>query len=94
MPFTKSRAKSLRKAKVRTLRNKMIRTRMRNAVKKALQAFESGDRAVAEAALREAARQLDKSVSKGVIHKNQAARRKSRLTKRFKAIFEAAEQAD
>ena len=90
MPFTKSRSKSLRQDKKQALRNKMVRSKMRTYVRKALESFAGKDQVVAAGALREATRQLDKAAGKGVIHPNQADRRKSRLTARFKTAFETA----
>ena len=64
-------------------RNKAVKTGLKSAVRKFREAAEAGDKDAAVAAGRDAARKLDKAVSKGVIHKNQAARRKSRLMKRI-----------
>ena len=50
------------------------------------EAVEAGDKAAAEEHLRKASRKLDKAVSKGVIHKNQAANRKSKLAKRVGSL--------
>ena len=50
------------------------------------EAIDAGDKAAAEEHLRKAARKLDKAASKGVIHKNQAANRKSKLAKRVAAL--------
>ena len=50
------------------------------------EAIDAGDKAAAEEHLRKACRKLDKAVSKGVIHKNQAANRKSKLAKRVAAL--------
>jgi small subunit ribosomal protein S20 len=72
------------------LRNKAIRSRARNVVKQARQAIESGDMNQAAEAVQLAASELDRAATKGVIHQNNAARRKSRL---MKALAEAENQA-
>ena len=61
------------------LRNKATRSSLKTAVKKFRTASAAGDAAAAEVALREASRELDKAASKGIIHKNQAANRKSAM---------------
>ncbi|WP_101524868.1 MULTISPECIES: 30S ribosomal protein S20 [Nocardioides] len=67
-------------------RNKAVKTGLKSAVRKFREAAESGDKDVAVAAGREAARKLDKAASKGVIHKNQAANRKSAIAKKSAAL--------
>lgn len=59
---------------------------MRTAVKKYLAAIEAQDQEKAAALLKTATRKLDKAVTKGLIHKNAAARKKSRLTKKLQAL--------
>ena len=63
------------------LRNKAVKSSLKTAVRSFREAAASGDKDAAVAALRSASRKLDKAVSKGVIHKNQAANRKSALAK-------------
>ena len=65
----------------RRLRNKAVKSSLKTAVRSVREAAASGDKDAAVAALRSASRKLDKAVSKGVIHKNQAANRKSALAK-------------
>lgn len=60
-------------------RNKAVRSALKTAVRRFREALASGDEAKASTALRDASRALDKAVSKGVIHKNQAANRKSAM---------------
>ncbi len=60
-------------------RNKAVRSELKTAIRAAREAATSGDKAAASAALAAATRKLDKAVSKGVIHKNQAANRKSAI---------------
>jgi small subunit ribosomal protein S20 len=63
------------------LRNKAVKSELRTAVRSFREALASGDAEKAQAALKVASRKLDKAVSKGVIHKNQAANRKSAIAK-------------
>jgi small subunit ribosomal protein S20 len=63
----------------RRLRNKAVKSSLKTAVRSFREAAASGDRDAANEALRSASRKLDKAVSKGVIHKNQAANRKSAM---------------
>ena len=63
------------------LRNKAVKSSLKTAVRSFREAAASGDKDAATAALRAASKRLDKAVSKGVIHKNQAANRKSALAK-------------
>jgi small subunit ribosomal protein S20 len=68
------------------LRNKAEKSSLKTAVKKFRTAAEAGDSTSATALLRDASRELDKAASKGVIHKNQAANRKSALAKRLSKL--------
>jgi len=82
-PQTKKRA---RQAVARTDVNKARRSRIRTFIRKVEEAILTGDQAVALAALRAAQPEMMRGVSKGVIHKNTAARKMSRLAARVKAI--------
>ncbi len=62
-------------------RNKAVKSALKTSVRKFREAAEAGDAAAATAQAREASRALDKAASKGVIHKNQAANRKSSIAK-------------
>ena len=64
------------------LRNKAVKSSLKTAVKKVRTAATAGDAAAAATLLAEASRSLDKAASKGVIHKNQAANRKSAIARR------------
>lgn len=64
-------------------RNKGIRSAVRTEIRKFREALASGDKAAAEKQLRVASRSLDKSVSKGVFHRNNAANKKSRMAQAF-----------
>ncbi|HYJ74620.1 MAG TPA: 30S ribosomal protein S20 [Kineosporiaceae bacterium] len=65
----------------RRLRNKAVKSSLKTAVRSFREAASSGDKDAANVALQAASRKLDKAVSKGVIHKNQAANRKSAMAK-------------
>ncbi|MCF4007550.1 30S ribosomal protein S20 [Corynebacterium uropygiale] len=65
----------------RRQRNKAIRSAVRTEIRKFREAVASGDKAAAEAQLRVASRKLDKSVSKGVFHRNNAANKKSNMAR-------------
>ncbi|GIW09075.1 MAG: hypothetical protein KatS3mg061_0132 [Dehalococcoidia bacterium] len=78
----------MRQAERRRLRNKPIRTRTRTAVKEARAAILAGAENAAEL-MRTAISQLDRAVTKGVLHRNAAARRKSRLMRRYNALLRA-----
>ncbi len=69
----------------RRLRNKAVKSQLRTAVRSVRTAVASGDADATKSALAAASRKLDKAVSKGVIHKNQAANRKSALAKQAAA---------
>lgn len=66
--------------------NASLRTAFRTAVKKVLKAVEAGDKAAAQAVYRESTKVLDRIADKGVFHKNKAARHKSRLSAKVKAM--------
>jgi small subunit ribosomal protein S20 len=70
-------------------RNKAVKSALRTHVRKFREAADAGNVEAASNALRVATRQLDKAVSKGVIHKNQAANRKSAIAKRLAELQEA-----
>ena len=82
MANIKSKEKRNRQNEKRRMRNKAVKSSLKTAVRKFRESAASGDVAAAETHLRAASRQLDQAASKGVIHKNQAARRISRLMKR------------
>ena len=63
----------------RRMRNKSVRSATRTEIRKFREAVESGDKAAAEAQLRVASRKLDKAVTKGVFHRNNAANKKSNM---------------
>ena len=70
-------------------RNKAVKSELRTHVRKFREAVESGNVEAATSALQVASRKLDKAVSKGVIHKNQAANRKSAIARRCAELRES-----
>lgn len=86
MPNIKSQKKRMRKSEEQRQRNKAIKTSLKTHVKKFDQVCESGDGEGSKEAYETAARALDKAVSKGVIHKNNAANNKSRMAKTLNAL--------
>jgi len=86
LPNTKSAAKRVELTRKRTIRNASIKSAVKTAIRKYEEALVNASREVAQTALRKALVALDKAVTKGVLHKNAAARKKSRLTKRFNKI--------
>ena len=86
MPNIKSAIKRVEIARERTIRNASIKSAVKTAIRKFEVALKDESREVAETTLRKALVALDKAVTKGVLHKNAAARKKSRLTKRFNKV--------
>jgi len=78
-----SAIKRIRQNEKRRLRNRHYRNRTRTLVKQAHNALEEGEVQAAEEAIRQAVQDLDSAASRGVIHKRNAARRKSRLMKQL-----------
>jgi small subunit ribosomal protein S20 len=79
MPTSRSAKKRLRQNLARRARNRAIKSSLKTQVRKVREAAAAGDVARAQAELRLAAKKLDQAAAKGVIHKNTAARHKSRL---------------
>jgi small subunit ribosomal protein S20 len=86
MANTPSAKKAARKIERRTATNKVPRTRMRSFIRRVEEAIASGDKEAAIAALREAQPQIMKAASKGIVHKNTASRKVSRLSHRVEAL--------
>jgi small subunit ribosomal protein S20 len=82
MANIRSQIKRNRQNERRRLRNKAVRSELKTRVKRAVTAAEGGGEDSADA-LRQAVKRIDKAAAQGVIHKNQAANRKSRLMKRL-----------
>ena len=86
MANTPSAKKAARKIERRTARNKVPRTRMRGFIRKVEEAIASGDKDAARTALREAQPQIMKAATRGLVHRNAASRKVSRLTHRVEAL--------
>ena len=67
-------------------RNKAVKSELKTAVRRTREAIAAGDKDAAQAALSNAGKKLDKAVSKGVIHKNQAANRKSAIAAKVASL--------
>ena len=86
MANIKSQIKRIKTNEAARLRNKSVKSSLKTAIRSFREAADSGDKATATAALTAASRQLDKAVSKGVIHANQAANKKSAMAQRANAL--------
>ncbi len=82
MANIKSQIKRNKQNEKARLRNKAVKSSLKSSVRKFREAADSGNVEAATAAMRDACRSLDKAASKGVIHKSQAANRKSAIAKR------------
>ncbi len=90
MANTPSAKKRIRQSEKRRLRNMALRSRLRTFIKKVINAIEAKDATLAQSAYKEAVPVIDKMVTKGIIHKNKAARHKSRLHGHIKKLATAA----
>ena len=86
MPSTKSAKKRLRQNVVRRIRNRSIKRAIRTQCRKVRQAIAAGDAEGAEAEFRLAAKKLDRAGGRNIIHRNAAARTKSRMSAKVKAL--------
>ena len=86
MANIKSAKKRAKQAVVRNMRNTAQRSQLRTAVKKVLKALDANDATNAQEAFNVAQPILDRFSARGLIHRNKAARHKSRLTARIKAL--------
>jgi small subunit ribosomal protein S20 len=82
----KSQIKRIRTNEKARLRNKSVKSSLKTAIRRFREAADTGDREAAIAAMRSAARQLDKAASNGVIHSNQAANKKSAMAQRANSL--------
>jgi small subunit ribosomal protein S20 len=85
----KSQIKRNKQNEKARLRNKAVKSELKTYVRKFREAADAGNAEAAESAMRVASIKLDKAVSKGVIHKNQAANRKSAIAKRAEQLKSA-----
>lgn len=86
MANIKSAKKRIKVTETKTLRNKMIKSALKTTLKKFETALASGNVEDAKSAYNNAAKALDMAASKGIIHKNMAARKKSRLAIKLNSI--------
>ncbi len=86
MANIKSQVKRIRTSEKRRQRNQAVKSELKTYVRKTRELVEAGDKEGAAQALAAASRKLDKAVSKGVIHRNQAANRKSKLARRVNSM--------
>ncbi|MCS7476296.1 30S ribosomal protein S20 [Umezawaea endophytica] len=82
MANIKSQLKRIKTNEKARLRNKSVKSSLKTAVRKFREAADAGDKDKATALLQDVSRKLDKAATKGVIHANQAANKKSALAKR------------
>lgn len=88
MANTKQAKKRVRQAEKHRAHNASMRSMLRTYIKKVVAAIAAGDQKVALASMQEATPVIDRMVNKGIIHKNKAARHKSRLTMHIKKLGE------
>ncbi len=86
MANIKSQIKRNKQNEKRRLRNKSVKSSLKTAIRKFNEATAAGDAETATALMRDASRKLDKAATKGVIHKNQAANRKSAIAKKAASL--------
>ena len=82
MANIKSQIKRIKTNEKARLRNKSVKSSLKTAIRKYREAADAGDAATAATLMRDASKALDKAASKGVIHANQAANRKSAMAKK------------
>ena len=86
MPNIKSAKKRVKVIETKTLQNKIFRSQLKTEVKKYEAALAAGDLELAKTTYKEATKKIDQAASRGIIHKNAAARKKSQFTKKLNAI--------
>ena len=86
MPNIKSKKKRVLTNEKARLRNKAVKSQVKTEVKKVDAAIEAGDTAAAKEAAQSASRLIDKAASKGVMHKNTAANKKSSIDRRINKL--------
>ncbi len=92
MPIMKSAKKRLRQNIKHNLRNRTYRSALKTQMKKFLSVVKEGNAQVAQEELRLTVKKIDKGVVKGILHKNTASRKKSRLTKKLNQMKVSAQQ--
>lgn len=86
LPNIKSAKKRVKVAAAKELQNKMFRTQLKTVLKKYEAAVAAGDVALAQETYKAAVKKIDMAAARGIIHKNAAARKKSRFTKKLNAM--------
>lgn len=86
MANIKSQIKRIRTNNIATERNRAVKSELRTWIRKFSAAVQSGDKPAAQEALKVASTKLDKAVSKGVIHQNNAANKKSAMAKKAASL--------
>ncbi len=86
LPNIKSAKKRVRVSEAKAMQNRSFRTAYKTVLKKYDAALASGDEAAAQAAYKLAVKKIDQAVAKGIIHKNAAARKKSRFTLKLNSL--------
>ncbi len=93
MANIKSAQKRARQSEVLREHNASLRSRMRTAIKRVRKAISEGNKSAAQSAFQSAASMIDSTAGKGIVHKNMAARNKSRLSAAVKAMAGASASA-
>jgi len=86
LPNIKSAKKRVKVIAAKTLRNQMVKSALKTAVKRFETAAAEGDVAAANATFRYAVKKIDQAVAKGIMHKNAASRKKSQLALKLKSV--------
>jgi small subunit ribosomal protein S20 len=86
LPNIKSAKKRVLITSVKTLQNKMLKTSLKTAIKKYDAALAAGDKTAAAETYKAAVKKIDRAVSRGILHKNNAARKKSQFTTKLNAL--------
>jgi small subunit ribosomal protein S20 len=94
MANIKSAKKRAIQAEKRRIRNKSVKTNLKTTEKKFMKALETGDAELSEQAFRLAVKKYDMAAAKGVIHKNNASNKKSKLARRLNAFTSAKDAAE
>ncbi len=89
MPNTKSAKKQLRQDQERRARNRSLRSELRTQCRKVREAIKAADLGLAETEFRVAVKKLDRAGARRIIHRNAAARLKSRMSSKIKALKQA-----
>ena len=86
MANIKSAKKRIKVIEAKTLQNKMFKTQLKTEIKKYEAALAAGDVELAQATYKAATKKIDQAASRGIIHKNAAANKKSQFTKKLNAL--------